>query len=251
MSSLLERMVQRTRASLPGIRPLPTPRFDPRGGRPVTADMPSQTDSPPDLSEAVSAQSGWARRAPDTLSSGPAKPAKIPRDGSIQDTRSFGERAVNPALSSAAGANPAHPGMSKSGGEPLARNASEFSGIVIPAPQLLPAAHGSTLHSAAREAIAAKPVASKTPASEVVVVAREHRAAMPALQISANKSSSRPQQPASPADAASPQSGPSVTISIDHIEVRAAQAVERVRRQVFRPQVSLNDFLARQRGERL
>ena len=41
---------------------------------------------------------------------------------------------------------------------------------------------------------------------------------------------------------------PPVTISIGHIEIRAAQAAERPRKVTFRPKVSLADFLSRKHG---
>ena len=45
-----------------------------------------------------------------------------------------------------------------------------------------------------------------------------------------------------------PESGPEITISIGHIEVRSASATERPRsRPPFRPQVSLTDFLSQDR----
>lgn len=43
-------------------------------------------------------------------------------------------------------------------------------------------------------------------------------------------------------------SEPVVTISIGHIELHAAQATERPRRPVFKPKLSLNDFLNRAQG---
>ena len=56
--------------------------------------------------------------------------------------------------------------------------------------------------------------------------------------------SARPGGPAEP----SPESGPEVTISIGHIEVRSASVTERPRsRPPFRPQVSLTDFLSQDR----
>jgi hypothetical protein len=43
---------------------------------------------------------------------------------------------------------------------------------------------------------------------------------------------------------------PEVTISIGHIEVRAAQPVEPSRRAPFKPRVSLEDFLKQQERDR-
>jgi len=103
-----------------------------------------------------------------------------------------------------------------------------------------------TGQAAAEEPGAFRPtVASPAEAVEPgPVPVRPRPAQVPGQWPTSPSPSTRPGQSAEPV----PESGPEITISIGHIEVRSAPAPEKPRsRPPFRPQVSLTDFLSRDR----
>jgi hypothetical protein len=102
----------------------------------------------------------------------------------------------------------------------------------------------------ATNSTAADSIAPKKSANEQTAVTRRVQAEPATLRSPENKSYPRQQlQPVSHINARAEKTSSDVTISIGHIEIRAAQVAERPRRPAFRPRVSLNDFLNQQNGQ--
>jgi hypothetical protein len=269
MSSLLERMVQTTRAPLSGIEPLLQPRYAPQRAAGQRSSKTDMTDSLTELSEFSSAESGSATPHSEAL---PAPQAANPRSISVSEARISADRMPQRELSQATQVVPRRPSSRNSGAEPLpgtqvdqqrpgSRNrAAEPSALPAQhltctgdsAQQLVSARLASTLQAASSAGSAADSVAKKKSANEQMVPAQRAKAEPTTLLPSENKSFSRQQQQLVPhIDARSEKTSTDVTISIGHIEIRAAQAAEHPRRPGFRPRVSLNDFLNQRNGERV
>jgi hypothetical protein len=302
MSSLLERMVQRTLAPVSGIEPLLQPRYAPQRATGRRSSKMDAIDSLTEASEFSSAESGSATPHSEALSAPPQ--AANPRAISVSEARISADRTPhgeslpatqvvlqrfgsgnstaeplpgrqvdqqrsgsrNPAAEPLPGTqvdqrrpgspNPAveplpgtqvdqqRPGSRNPAAEPSAQSTQHGTGPRDSAQQLVSARLASRLQATSSAGNSADSVASKKSANEQIVKTQRAKAAPVTLLPSENQSYSRQQQGVVPhIDARSEKTRMDVTISIGHIEIRAAQAAEPPRRPAFRPRVSLNDFL--------
>ncbi len=281
MSSLLERMVQRTRDRLPGIEPLLQPRYAPQGsaGQRSRTDATDSMDSFTEASRCSSEESGSANARSEAL---PAPQAANLRDTSVSETLIYVDREprrepLQTTQSVLERYRHRHSGVEplpgtqtdqqRSGSlnpeaEPAVMPAQRVIGRddsaaqIVPAKLASPSREGSSAMKAASlkaaNSTAVDSIASKISPNEQTAVTLRVQAAPATLRSSENESSRRQQLlPVSHIEARVVEKTSSeVTISIGHIEIRAAQVAERPRRPAFRPRVSLNDFLNPQNGQR-
>ena len=242
MSSLLERMVMRTRAPLPGIEPILQPLYGPpslsprpestSGASEWTFPAPESADRP--IAGLSGAPSVLLSPHPDIHISAPAK-VTYPADR------------ITPAASVHAGLSvrPENAAPTPSPDSEEGHNIKE---------RRAPATLISILQNAPSATEAADPAATARPSGERAVL-QQRPTERPGFK--ARPDASRPpaglarsSRPVPGVDSPDANPSPEITISIGHIEVRAAQPVERARRPSFRPRVSLNDFLSQRDGER-
>jgi hypothetical protein len=289
MSSLLDRMVQRTRVPRSGVEPLLRPRYSPQ---PRTVDPQSSkmglADSILEVSRFPSAESGSvtahseALPAPQTPNPNPRRPSepaapaspdrmrprerapatrvdppgyasRSPAAESLPvtqvDERRFGSGNPQP------NALPATPIAHRSSSSPnlatesLAQPVQAGAGTVEAAPQRLSARLTPAMNAVSPVGSTPHSVASKKPANEQTFPSAPTTAGPGTLLRSQEGfPSSRQPQLAPHIGAKFEEIGTNVTISIGHIEVRAAPEAERPCRPRFRPRVSLNDFLNQKNG---
>lgn len=274
MSNLLERMVQRTRAPLPGIEPLQRPHYAPQrmSGPRSQADYTDSVDSqleesgfsqpesqPADFHSALLPQTEGRRDvpAPRTAPTGDRSALQIPVESMPQpDLLPAGEPGLEPfhrrrsqdqLLRGKADERRA-PGKSEA--ESPSIPAPDTTSAGVPAQPLVPANFASTSRPTSTPRAANSIVADvNKPATAQSPMVRRAQSEIPAWRRPENKRS-QPDQRVSGFDESSGNTIANVSISIGHIEIRAAQAVEPARRPAFRPQVSLSDFLNQGKRER-
>jgi hypothetical protein len=297
MSTVLGRMIQRTRSPLSSLEPLAAPTFaavplseqgwaDPVGpagplGEAIVAEAgvavarhkpppPGRTDQPP---------GGRPGQRAGARLEGPRLIAGDPTD----DLDDFGSEPVPRVLARAplARSTPVMPGpgrmsrrWSTSKGQLAAANPHpdedhkpRLDPAAMPAKQASEAPHDGReleigeMHTVPPARSAKAPAAGPAEAVAGESVAPEPGAARPAAAVVVERPAPLRPPPAHPpgqwpAPSARPEqaadaftgSGPEVTISIGHIEVRSAPAAEKPRSRLpFRPQVSLADFLSQDR----
>jgi hypothetical protein len=245
MNGVLERLIQRARDPLPGIRPLHEPWFgrgaaigaqtplDPIASS-VEAKPPEQIQISP-FTEAVSATHTVPRITPGS--------ATLP--STVSRNTSSVERRLEPALFSDTCGDSGIPTTDQQQGPPRTpvsvrqKNSPEpiyarpVSSIVPTVPERSAGSAPPASHSVLEPAVAPARKALTEPA-----VVRPNSKTYPRGAVVADAPFQEEAQPVE------------VTISIGHIELRSPQPVERPRKPAFRPRVSLNDFLSRRQGER-
>ncbi len=257
MTTLLQRMVMRTRAPLSSAQPATRPLFAPgdaglalgvAGIPEVSADAFSASPftgsatRPPLIAERVSA-------------SRPGDAGRTPAPGAEDAGREISADASAPARATPSGG---HPGVERD----LQQERGEAAGIAASLDQTGAATAASAGGDEAMSAAAAIPpvlLVSLTDSTEPPPRSPADRPPAPA---------DRPSAPADAADrvqhrkqflvpsangsaAAAPAAAPEVTISIGHIDVRAATPPAPARsRPAFRPRVSLDEFLAASQDRR-
>jgi hypothetical protein len=258
MSSLLERMVQRTRARLSGVEPLLQPRYAPQraaGQRSLDAmeltevsefsSAESESTTPhwealpfPQSTNAHAISASEARRAAD----------RLPQREHLPETQAVLLSAV--PHGSAAEVLPETqlhqkpPGSHNRTAEPLHGTQLHQAPVFQPAPQ--PAAHLNVTGDPAQRLVSTKLASALETAP--TQRAKAEPAALPPAE---SKSYLRQQRELiSHAVTGPDKTSTDVTISIGHIEIRAVQAAEPPLRPGFRPRVSLDDFLNRRNRER-
>jgi hypothetical protein len=243
MSSLLERMVKRTRAPLPGIEPLLKPRFARRGASAAR----SQTDTIMQAGEFSPGRLEPADRFPNQA------PTIQPEAWGDRDeiegsgaTRSE-ERVAQPDAQQITERHSPEFRRRQSEGFASFAQAHRPASASHSAPQIDPAVLDLKSRSASPPT---KTEPSRLPKfiPEQVVVTHRKGPEAPLFSPPATKLSSK-QQPVVEQEATAEKSS-DVTISIGHIEIRAAQALEQPRKPAFRPRVSLSEFLSQRNGER-
>ena len=260
MSSMLERMVMRTRSGLPGVEPVHRSRYAP-SVEPLRefagADEPAierSLPSAPSRTNRPSAADEKADQSPGSAGVTPAFPPAAVRTPS----------AVEPLV-----AETAPPSISPR--TPRKRGADEFHdrgaatqlhGPAVRVPRARPRSTASLELTAPRPdsmppSAIAEPDVLRHPVHPVTLPDRDLALAaplpdqMPAASGAVEPTEThRPQGPATHGPDAEPSPRPHVTISIGHIEVRAAPASEPLRPPAFRPKVTLDDFLGREPGGR-
>ncbi len=283
MSTLLERMIQRTRAPLSSLEPLSSPQFSGRPAQRQGADSASESTS---TAPAESGLAGATNAFPPLL----PRP-ELPREGLARGPRADGPTSL------AAGPRPTEADpptmLHQPGLKPEVHAAS--AGHDSPAPAHTwpePAASGHRRPDVGQTS--SEPAASGRPKPDAEQTPPEPAAATPARQVSsgvsvdsllpevekrAEPASEEPgavpaiaplpvparlvperrmrafegsgESPAPRRSTADADVSPDVTISISHIEVRAAPSIESPRhRPPFRPRVSLDDFLTQRQDRR-
>jgi hypothetical protein len=255
MSGVLERMILRTRSALAGIEPLLAPRYAASEGFHETGDRPIGT-----------AESGVRRApAPRQRRTEPGRPARIIAPSHAASPSS----PVTPAFpqeDARAGSSPRQdPVVNDVPGPPsIAADVHVAAPDVSSVSSPLPATPGEPQQLAAREPLIASArivsggddAAAQYPRSRVALTADSGGRAEPAALFehdaapaSISKESRAPQRPAFAANGEVSAAPPQVTISIGHVEIRAAPVSQPPRRPAFRPRVTLDDFLGRRSGE--
>lgn len=215
MSTVLQRMIERTRAPLSSLEPLAGPSFGP-----LVQQRPGERQAE-------------AESVPDPI----AAVQKRPRDAPI----------IEPGRVAAAAPREERPGPhpSASASRPESDPAPERAATAQPEQAVTHSPLGARVSTTDRP-----PTATEEPTgvpATIAAVAARIRPATPADSRQAPPPrSARPRAPAAH-DAADTR--PTVTISIGHIEVRAARASERNRPPV-QPRVSLEEFLNPSRNGR-
>lgn len=242
MSTLLERMVKRARAPLPGIEPLLRPRYAYSGalaGR-------SHRDTIMEASELPSIKPGPAGRFPDQSPNMPTAASgdrdEIDGPGAPRSRKRVSEPELPHTSERHSPEFRPRPSEGSSSLAQIHRPARASDS----APQIAPALPDLNSGSASPPAKTA-PGRSPQLIAEQVVATRRIETAHPPFSPPSTKLSR--QQPAPEQEAAAEESA-GVTISIGHIEIRAAQVVEHPRKPPFRPRVSLSEFLSQRNGER-
>ena len=220
MSDLLQRMVEKTLKAGPSVRPVPVSRFEPPDftthGLQVTEDAHISTyQSQVHIQHNPSAHD-LSGNQPVELAR-PAIPEQLHHQAGM--TRTI----IVPADTSSAGHSTATPSMYSQDVSAPANTVNEFEHSSPPAHEL----------TANRAATTYQATASEQPSSTLPMKQQQllERPVRPG-----HRQRSLPQDnPVPPA--------PEINISIGHIELRAAHAVQPSRKPAFRPQLSLNDFL--------
>lgn len=270
MSNLLQRMVQRARAPIPGVEPLLPPRYAPPDAeaRQSRSDAPREAGPSP---EAKSSNEFSPRFSSEEFSPGRSGSASR---GSAENTSPHPiapaakihipamETPIMTRPAAAAGQRPQYANLDRVPStrlEPHLRPPTEPAiGKAEPVP---PFDAGRLEKFGVTQASISIPVASPVvPANPVAIAtgkatSSRRQSADPTIRPPASKS----QRPAPAPPGTIENRTPDVTITIGHVEVRAAQqVVERPQRPAFRPRVSLGDFLGsespgggfRRKGER-
>jgi hypothetical protein len=303
MSTVLERMIQRTRSPLSSLEPVIRPHFTPRTSAGLgtgIADPAAQADAEGALGQAVAAQlphsspsarpgagsatteaAPWLGEAePPTVPSSRPQPADVRRPGQAVRTtphepvvwpgsRTAGSRAADVMRELQ---DPGPPQAPPPTAEPPVK--PDVTGPAAAGRQTQPAAAiaaegvGTAMTPEAASAIARpSPFAPSVettgevpPAPTMTAAGAAMRPEATAVQVPATLLHSAPPDavPAGPrkrqeAPPGGSRAGPDISISIGHIEVRAAPAIDRPQRTQapFRPNVSLADFLHQPRERRL
>jgi hypothetical protein len=261
MSSLLERMVQRTRAPLSGVEPLLQPRYAPQRAA-------AQRSSRMDAMESLTAESEFSSAESESItphwealpvpqstnahaiSASEAQRAanRIPQREHLPETQAVLLSAV--PHGSAAEVLPETqlhqrpPESHNRTAEPLLGTQLHQAPVFQPAAQ--PAEHLTVTGESAQRLVSAKLASAlENPPTQR---AKAEPTVMPPAE---NKSRSRQQRELISHVVTVPdKTNTDVTISIGHIEIRAVQAAEPTLRPGFRPRVSLDDFLNRRNRER-
>lgn len=243
MSTLIERMILRTRAPLSSLEPMSPVRH----ATPVPGQQPDETA----VTELAAAPAEVPGHGVATVSGPlPGSSEFLPNAGGDDDLRqaslarppATGSGSIRPAGAHAPAARPGR----LAGAEPPESVTDQRTPRDS---EWMPAALGWPRENADRPASTIAPVSEATgqtpPAPPVPVTARLRPADLPEQAGAARLA----QAAGSPAG--EPSRGPDVTVTIEHIEVRAAPAAPpRPARTPFRPQVSLADFLGQDRGPR-
>jgi hypothetical protein len=244
MSTLLERMVRRTRSSMPGIEPLVEPRYAPAAHfrQELGMSPANMLERQIDLIEEAPAHSEFSRRIhPEAMS-----PRKV----------NSGENLSYSLNSSRKGSLLPDPAIARTG-PALGERSLDRRGIEVAAerarnPVWLDGTRPHSTRAASPVASAQAPQQEKGQSARTVaepVAAAEQRRAE--LVSPPRPTDSQRQAPSSDVLETDRRSAaPDITISIGKIELRAAPATEWPRRPGFRPRVSLNDFLSQRNGDR-
>jgi len=244
MSHLLARMVQRTRVPLQGVEPLLPARYSPQaaGAQQSRADETTESAEGEGLRSASLLAARLATVGmPVVETLPPAKP--LPDQEVFPNARSLREHAVHPAevgSSRRTQADPPHSSNDPEAGSSLW--SAQLSAATDALPQTL--APLKNAPASAQSPALAKAAAAGMNRSEQVATAptaTQRTAAQPAAI--RQFESWQKNQTASRLDATVENRVSDVTISIGHVEVRAAQAAARPSRIAFRPQLSLQAFL--------
>jgi len=233
MSGVLDRMVARTRGTLPSVEPLAKPRF-----QAVAAEMPQEI--------LIEKQQGMRQDRPQqskfqeqgVMAQVRRQQALIPKfnEEVEKQSRFIAVKSAEAKRSSATADSIARPDAEK-------REPSPTTALNIPTPRLasedrapLPEAHDSVHRNSDEEtkkrlSLAARP---KVQSEELFPVASKP-------QISIEKD-------ASAGIVEEPQTMPEIRISIGAIELQVTPREEGPRPASFRPRVSLDNFLGRSRG---
>jgi hypothetical protein len=269
MSSLLERMIQRTRAPLPGVAPMVQSRY-----APAAPTMPASTGSftsPGDFTEiedfaqasgpivtlargeraATSLPAALPQPTGNTLDSSAAAivlPEENPAPAPVTEPP---QRQPAGSTTPGSAASPRRPDHVQQKLPPItARNgAGAAPRLDIPsshAIERVPASPAADLPgpgTADPLDPAAPPMAASMPADTISWEQGEPaaEALLPSLPQRHRGAPSTPVRQRTEPETTG--SGPEVTISIGRIEVHTVPAVERPRRPAFRPRVTLDDFL--------
>jgi hypothetical protein len=226
MSTLLERMVRRNHAPLSSLEPVSPAHF---------ADQSAAAGWDDATAENVETSSEEAARTE------LPHPVQLPTRPQPSETIGPGQR---PRSGSAPDTTPRHDLPPASAPSP-GRELRPYPGLAA-RPQAEHATHEQGPPAVGRGAPAANAETEAT-------------LAIPSVSVAARAVSDRPEPPSqrsgtpSPAPQRSAESGdgPAVTISIGHIEVRAAPPIEPPRpRPQFKPRVSLEDFLTQRQDRR-
>jgi hypothetical protein len=254
MSGVLERMILRTRSALAGIEPLFAPRCAASEGSHDAGDRPT-----------AAAESGVRRApAPRRRRTEPARASRIiPPDRAAAPSSP-----VTPAFSEeGAHATPSPPHDPPV--DEVPRTGSVAGDIHVAPPDVssdslpvpLPAAPGEPQELAAREALMVSARSDdgdgpRSAHSRMALTADSAGRAEPlaffdhdASPAPISKEHSAPQRPAFAANGEASAAPPQVTISIGHVEVRAAPVSPPPRRPAFRPRVTLDEYLNRRTGD--
>jgi hypothetical protein len=243
MSTLLERMVKRARAPLPGIEPLLRPRYAHSGalaGR-------SHRDTIMEASELPSTKPEPAGRFSDQSPHIPPAASGARDEIAGPGAPRSGERVSEPDLPQIGERHSPEFRPRQSEGSPSLAQIHRPASASDSAPQIAPALPDLNSRSASPPTKTAPGLSPELIAGQVVATRRIETAHPPFSPPSTKLSSW--QQPAPEQEAAAEKSA-GVTISIGHIEIRAAQVIEHPRKPPFRPRVSLSEFLSQRNGER-
>ena len=231
MSGVLERMILRTRSALAGIEPLFAPRYAASEGFREPGDRPTGAPAPRQRQTARTARTIAPDRA---MASSPVAPAF-----SEEGARATSWPRQEPVVDEVPGS--------------LSTAPADVSSDSVSAP--LPAGPRQAEEPAAR----APPLASARTVSADDAITRSARsrialtndAASPAGPVLARVSKQRtaPQPPAFAANGEASAAPPHVTISIGHVEIRAAPVSPPPRRPSFRPRMTLDEYLGRRTGD--
>jgi hypothetical protein len=254
MSSVLERMILRARSGLAGIEPLHRPRYAPTataaheatewatatGERAVehapapapsarrAGRLPAAVAAEPATGQAAPNAPAPVHRPPDPSADARLDPTPAPRSARLARARVV-EDIHGRGREAGAVSRPAPVLTPNARSNPSAVPITSLAPITPVAPE----PDTALLPPAVAPVDAPAPTASRAvPAAPVEPAARQ------------------PQRPTPSAPNAEPAPARAdITISIGHIEVRAAQVAERPRPPAFRPRVTLDDYLGRRAGE--
>jgi hypothetical protein len=242
MSSLVDRLIRRTRdPNYSGIEPLLRPRFVPPAGThgqlhigpSARVGLDAMADPALKLLTSTSLPSA-NRTVADALRRGltPATAEPMARTA---------DRVTRPHILP-------RPGSNSHEAEPSTVAALHSAGIrdIVP--------HGGRSAPPPRaessDPVSAKSIFPRGDADRAVEKMNNFQMQPATVPATANRPVSERAQNAALTEGEAKSSGPNVTITIGHIEVRAAQVAERTRRPAFRPRVSLDDFLSQRNGDR-
>jgi hypothetical protein len=274
MSGVLERMVLRARSGLTGIEPLYRPSYAPvADAAQAPAEWSSGNEVAVEQSRAPAPSGRPAERPPASPPPVPADSDPMPRaataDASVDLPRAAPsaprarEEIREPETHAVSLAAPVRPSPARP--DPRAAPvASEPGAASLPAAAETDARPGRAAAVGSQlapklpsptggEPAPLEPVAGTGVPSLCAIAAKDAARHPPARAAAApvatiEPAGRQPQQPAPPGPDAEVPRPPNVTISIGHIELRAAQVPERLRRPSFRPRLTLDDFLAGRPG---
>jgi len=259
MSSRLERMVERTRAPLSGIEPLPQPRYAPQRAAGKGSSGINAMESSPEVSEFSSTESEstiphleapQAANAHTVSASEPRRAADrmlqrkhLPEAQVVFDSSVSGASAAELLPETQLHQKPR--GSHDPAAEPL--HGTQLRQALLFQPEAQLAEHLSVTDDSTRRLVATKLASASASAP------KQRAKAEPAASPPPENKSYLPQQRElnSRAVTGPDKTSTDVTISIGHIEIRTVQAPEARLRPGFRPRVSLDDFLNRRNRERI